>query len=250
MTEDPLVFAAPPQPLHTTMYDTIGANASNIPQTALKIAGYTTGYGDVPWTQADWQRFPHAGHVLIRQDMDNYTPWDFDVLDVEPRACTIPDAVRASADRYHGRKWNTAIYIDKADVAVLCQQLPANGVPREYVQLFVADWDLNEQTAASMLGTTVNGYEIVAIQWASPTSNPHTVCPGDPHGRTLSELNIDLSVTKPAWFAPPATPAPQPQPQPQPQPKPENLTASLSIDRSGIKVQAPISSDDGGKTWH
>lgn len=237
-------------PDHVLMIDTIGVDALNIPVTTPKVAGYSTGTGGVPWNAGEWNRFPHSGHIAIRQNMFAYSPWDADVLDVEHGACTPADAVKWTADRYHGRKWNSCVYIDKADVAALCNQLAQNGVPKQFVQLWIADWDLNEANAAMMLGTQVDGYEIVAIQWASPTSNPHTVCPGDHLGRTLGELNIDLSVTKPAWFAPPVAPAPQPQPQPQPVPKPENLTASLSIDRGGIKVQAPISSDDGGKTWH
>lgn len=231
---------------HTLMIDTIGANAANIPTGTPKVAGYDTGDEGVPWSPADWARFPHSAHIVIRQDMINYDPYDFHVLDVEPRACTIADACRTVTDRYHGRQWNTCIYIDKADVAALCQELPKTGVPKQFVQLFVGDWDLNEQTAASMLGVDVNGYTIVAVQWASPKSNPNTVCPGDPHGRTLSELNLDLSVTIPSWFPPPVTPAPVPTPEP---PAPATLTAHLLISRDGITIQAPITSQDGGKNW-
>ena len=39
----------------------------------------------------------------------------------------------------------------------------------------------------------------MAVQWASPTSNPNTIVPGGT--QTLADANIDISVTIPSWFA-------------------------------------------------
>jgi hypothetical protein len=62
----------------------------------------------------------------------------------------------------------------------------------------VADWSLSEAEAAKIL-TTSGDYPVVAVQWASPTSNPNTLVPGS--HLTLSEANVDLSITVASWFA-------------------------------------------------
>jgi hypothetical protein len=83
-----------------------------------------------------------------------------------------------------------------ANQATLTRALRAAG--HTGVDLWVANWSLSEAEAARLL-TTSGDYPVVAVQWASPTSNPNTPVPGST--RTLAEANVDLSVTVASWFA-------------------------------------------------
>lgn len=221
-----------------TMMDTIRTNAHNIPQSCQKVAGYVTGSGSVPWTDAEWALFPHAAHVMINQAPGSAQPFIGVVKDVEAEAGSITDFVNEARIRWEQRKWNYCAYIDAADVNALANACRAAGLT-DSVQLWVADWRLNQDGATAQLGTTVNGYRIVAVQWASPSSNPDTLVPGS--SLTLKQANIDLSVTEDAWFAPPAPPTPPPVH--------DTVTAKMTLKVGGTQVQFPITSTDGGQNW-
>jgi hypothetical protein len=62
-----------------------------------------------------------------------------------------------------------------------------------HVRLWLADWSLSRAQAARLLGTRLDGHKIVAVQWASPASNPDTPLPRS--SLTLEQANCDLSVT-------------------------------------------------------
>ena len=51
-----------------------------------------------------------------------------------------------------------------------------------------------------MLGTRLDGHKIVAVQWASPSSNPDMPLPRS--GLTLEQANCDLPVTPDYWHRP------------------------------------------------
>jgi hypothetical protein len=89
-----------------------------------------------------------------------------------------------------------AIYVATSNQSSLTSALKAAGHIK--VDLWVADWSLSEAEAADLL--TISGdYPVVAVQWASPASNPNTVVPGST--KTLAEANVDLSITVASWFA-------------------------------------------------
>lgn len=73
------------------------------------------------------------------------------------------------------------------------------------VLYWLADWNLNEAGALDYLGTHP---DTVAVQWASPSSNPGTIVPGT-GGRSIRSLNVDLSVGKLDFWLP-AAPKPKP----------------------------------------
>ena len=72
------------------MIDTIHASVHNVPASAPKVAGYTTGTPDIVWTAADWARFSHS---KVRICQDEGSDHSADVLDIEPGAATNANAV-------------------------------------------------------------------------------------------------------------------------------------------------------------
>jgi hypothetical protein len=235
------------------MIDTIGKTSGNIPVNTPKVAGYNTGSNGVPWSTADWNRFSNAGKVIMCQDADYSTWHSADGGDVEPGAMTVAGFVKGATLRQQF-EWNTVAYVDKANVAELVKACKAANLDK--VELWIGDWELNQEQAASQLGQTVGGYQIVAIQWASPTSNPHTIVPGGT--QTLREANLDLSVTLPAWFAakadavPVATPVATPVAPVAPvvtTPVSSTEATLIITDADGDDIMLTVKSDDGGKSW-
>lgn len=181
---------------YVVMLDTIGGDSGNIPTTTEKVAGYVTGTdganGSTPilWTAADWARFPTAGRIRIDQS-PTLSEWDgADVFDVESGAATIATAV-ARAKQREAKGWYTFIYISQGNFSALTSAVKSAGLTK--VQYWVANWNLDEAEAAAQLGG-----DIVAIQWASPSSNPETITPGG--SKNLKESNCDISVTIPSWY--------------------------------------------------
>jgi len=233
------------------MFDTIGTTAGNIPSNASKVAGYNTGTNGVAWSEADWNRFPKAGKVIMCQDA-NYSTWHTaDGGDVEPGAMTVAGFV-AGALKRQAIGWNTVAYVDKDNVASLVKA--CNEAKLTKIQLWIGDWELNLEQASSQLGQTVGGYEIVAVQWASPTSNPDTIVPGGT--QTLREANLDLSTTLPEWFSGTPVEVPTPPPvvaPPVTTPAPpvvRSTTAALEITGAdGYTTSVQITTKDNGQTW-
>jgi hypothetical protein len=221
------------------MIDCIGDSAKNIPASTPKVAGYNTGSGGVEWTTADWNRFPDAGKVIICQDTEFSTWHTANVADVEPKAVTVAAFV-AGATHREQLGWNTCAYVDKDNLAELVQACLAAKLTK--IELWIGDWELNQEQAAAQLGGNVGGYQIVAIQWASPISNPHTIVPGGT--QTLKEVNLDLSVTLPAWFPGKADVAAVPTAGAT------SITSVLKITGADNNVTSiTIASADGGETW-
>lgn len=74
-----------------TVYDCPGANINRVtPPPGVKMAGYITGSGPVPWTDAMFARYPDA--IRIDQAPEN-TPMNetADALDMENGAATLQD---------------------------------------------------------------------------------------------------------------------------------------------------------------
>lgn len=225
----------------TTMLDTIGSSAGGLASLnagIAKIAGYVTGSGGIAWGDADWARFPHASHVRIDQSPDGHAPLQSDVLDVESGAATPAVAVDWIKRRIAaGITWST-IYGGADTLAAVHAALEAAGQHGWYyghVYAWLANWNLNQTGAAAQIGQQASGLTIVAVQWASPASNPHTLVPGT--NTTLAAANVDLSETADSWFPPPGAP---------PITQSGILIESAS---SGSYVGRGVVSTDGGKSW-
>jgi hypothetical protein len=183
----------------TTMIDTIHDNVSLIPVDTPAVAGYVTGSSDICWTASDWGQFIPAQTRLvhINQGDPGLSPDAFDTLDVEAGAITpgqVPALVHARVQA--GYAW-TLVYGTASTLSEVQSALEAAPYGEHWywghVASWLANWNLDEDEAAAQLGTLISGLGCVAVQWASPTSNPGTLLPGT--SLTLAESNCDLSVT-------------------------------------------------------
>lgn len=237
----------------TDMADTIHLTVHNIPTSFKKVAGYDTGSPDILWTAVDWARFPNSGRVHVNQDPST-GPYRGNVLDVEEGAWSIPQAVEACKARHAaGRFCN--IYIQESNLHEFILECKQEGV--KDVRMWVADWNLSKHEAEQIIfHNNVGDFPIVAIQWASPISNPNTILPGTK--MTLSQANVDLSVTASDWFAAhgatdvmttvdPAPPAMLEAFKPSPADLPETIRHGIVI--TSDLTTFDVTSEDGGKTW-
>lgn len=185
----------------TLMIDTIHDNVRNIPVGTPRVAGYVTGTADIKWTPQDWARFPKSGKAPIDQSpgLAAYASNEAMIADIEPLAGTVPAYVRACQERVRAGH-PLCFYCSQNTVAQVSAALVNAKIPLANCWVWIANWNLSQAGADAMLGTSVAGVKVVAVQWASPTSNPRTPVPGS--GLTLAEANVDLSVTRPTWFDP------------------------------------------------
>lgn len=186
-----------------TMYDAIHADAGHVPADALKVAGYVTGSPEILWTDPDWKRFPHAGKVAIDQspDGDLYAGNKAGVYDIEANAGTPAKFAQIAASR-HARDLSNCPYGSRSSLQATEQALDnvkADGWWHG-MDAWLADPSLSLAEATALIGTTLFGFTLRAVQWAWPSTNPDTSVPGG----TLRTLNIDLSVAEASWFPAPA----------------------------------------------
>lgn len=245
------------------------------------VAGYTSGTPDILWTASDWARFPKQVHIRIEQGYGTKTPnmADYDVLDIEKGAWTPAEAAAEVKRRVEaGYQWTT-LYGSNAALGAAADAIKAYGhdIWNGHVDCVLADWNLSEAEAYKIVGTEVHGMTCRGVQWASPSSNPHTNLPGT--AMTLAESNVDLNVIQPGWNPPtvprskpvpapvpvptpvppvkvPPTPTPVPTPVPVPVPAPVptpqgNVTVGVVafVNSAGVFTWTAAESTDGGLTW-
>jgi hypothetical protein len=201
-----------------TVHGSVGLDLARFPY----VAGYVSGTPDIKWTPGDWGLFGHSKKVRIWQGYAG-TPVDFrawDVIDVETGAVTVAQAAAAVNARVaNGIQWTT-IYGSDSTLAEVAKAVQAYGghVWVGHVNAWLADWNLSLTEASKIIGTMVHGMTCIAVQWASPSSNPGTILPGT--GKTLKQANVDLSVVDGTWVpsggwgaspAPPVVPPAPPQ---------------------------------------
>jgi len=182
------------------MIDATHTSVSNIPAKTPKVGGYTTGILGVEWTAADWAEFPDAGHNRIDQSDGGVDPLGSDTLDIELGAATPEQFVDWVKTRIeHNIKWSTC-YGGREVLAEVQAALDAGGSNGWYyghVNCWLADWSLDQAEATALIGTEISGLTCVAVQWASPASNPTTIVPGST--LNLAQANVDLSVALASW---------------------------------------------------
>lgn len=158
----------------TTVYDCIGANlgALDVPPGVL-MAGYVTGLGDVPWTDAQFMSHPDA--IRIDQSPTD-TPADetADMIDVEPNAATIADVPiwvhgawqSYQAGRRPGQRKPTA-YVEQSELTPVANALVAAGITSG-VNLFLSQ-PMPEHAAVDILNSAGGPYPIVGVQYQFQT---------------------------------------------------------------------------------
>jgi hypothetical protein len=191
------------------MYDTIGDDAGHIPANAQKAAGYVTGTPDILWPAPAWARLANAGKVRVDQSAagDLYAAGKADVYDMETDAGTPARYATIAAGR-HDRGLPNCGYGGRNTLSQLTAVLDAvTDLEKDWwhgTSCWLADPMLSLAEASKLIGTTMfGGLVVVAVQWATPSSNPTTVVGTG----TLKSLNLDLSVARSDWF--PGKPAPE-----------------------------------------
>ena len=160
----------------TTVYDCTGANIGSfeVPPGVL-LAGYVTGSDEVPWTPAQFGRFP--GAIRIDQSPVN-TPADetADVIDMENKAATLNDLpgwVHAARTNYAlgtrpGQREPT-VYCQRSNVTPVVNVLIAGGITSG-VNLWVAE-QMKAKDAASVLDQAGGPFPEVGIQYEFHTDH-------------------------------------------------------------------------------
>lgn len=199
----------------TVMMDTEAGDAHNIPIETTHVGGYVSGTPDIKWTGQEWDMFPSSVRIRIEQGYGALpNPGDYDELDCE-RGALSPQTVAGliAARVAAGYEWTT-VYASRANLALVATAVQAHGdaVWVGHVNCMLADWNLDQAEAEALVGTSVEGMYCIGVQWASPSSNPHTLIPGT--SMTLIDGNVDLAVVEAGWtpstLPPPAVVPPSP----------------------------------------
>lgn len=184
----------------TTVYDCMGVNLGKFTIPAgVKMAGYVTGSGDVPWTDAQFRAHPDA--IRIDQSPLN-TPADetADVYDLEANAGTLDGLAGwvhgAWASYTSGRRpgqRKPTVYCSRSTVTPAVNQLLSVGITHG-VNLFIAA-EANAADAAAEVSSASGPFPVVGRQylflpdhdvsvvsgpWLRDTAHPAPVTPPGP----------------------------------------------------------------------
>ena len=153
-----------------TVYDATSENLPHVtPPPGVKMAGYGTGSGGVPWTPSQWKQYPDA--IRIDQAPANTTADEtMDALDVENLAATladIPQWVHAAWGHYHaatrpGQRTPT-IYMNHSTMTPVANALVAAGITSG-VSLWLAE-PMSYLTAAKLVTEAGGPFPIVGVQY-------------------------------------------------------------------------------------
>lgn len=155
----------------TLGYDATRVNVDKLPRIA-QVAGYDTGIGDVPWTEADFALFRNPLHIC--QMAGNNNPATSDYIDVERFAATNVEAVewypRALASYRNATRpgqRHPAVYTSADNVASLLAAFRSAGIGAG-PGLVVANWNLTEtQAELDVIDNAGDNFPIVGVQFAS-----------------------------------------------------------------------------------
>lgn len=175
-----------PAPLQLTWgLDCPGDSVSFIPPDVPAIWPYVTGSKAIVWTPEQIAAFPKAHVVRVNQGFNSWGDLDGDEFDIEEMAWN-PDQVANVVAARRARNWSTRLY-GTYDTYGQVTRLLADAGTRRSTWWRIADWDLSAHLAQQELWG-----DVYAGQYASPSSNPHTIIPGTAHD--LMTANCDLNV--------------------------------------------------------
>jgi len=181
----------------TVGMDTVRTAVMNIPANAQCVLGYDTGSGIVPWTQTEWNRFTNAIKLHITQ-INGVNNVDSDIIDIEPDAATIDQAIEWCKERIAAKKIPTC-YVDGSEVTPLVNALIAAGI-NNGVYLGVAHPGMSIADAQTILDQSGGPFPIVYVQYAWPklTLGGNLLVPGT--NMTLNQANVDLNLIRNDWL--------------------------------------------------
>lgn len=180
----------------TVGMDTVRTAAHNIPHNAECVLGYDTGSGIVPWSQAEWDLF--SGIKLHITQIDGVNNVDSDIIDIEPQAATIQQAVEWCKERIAAHKVPTC-YLSGSNVTPLVNALIAAGITSG-VYLGVAHPGMSLAEAQAILDQSGGPFPIVYVQYAWPDMGlgGNLMVPGTQ--MTLHQANVDLNLIRNDWL--------------------------------------------------
>ena len=196
-------------------YDAIRVNASSMPRGARVYAGYSTGSGDVPWTEALFAEYATALGPCLRICQDvGATDATADYLDVEGGAATFADcpgwakrALEAHAAASRPGQRSPAVYCSASNVTPVVNSLTAGGVTSG-VGLIIANWSVTEAQAVRDVLGAAGPFPVAGYQIADPGA-------------------YDVNVYSAAWLASMAGPWEAPAPVPAPPAKPATVPSGM-----------------------
>jgi hypothetical protein len=154
----------------TIVYDCIGSNVGSfeLPPNVL-MAGYCTGSGPVPWTDAQFEQHPGAIHI-DQSPVDTPADETADMIDVEPQAGTIADVpawVHGAWTSYRtGRRpgqRTPTVYAFESELTAIANTLNAAGITSG-VNIFLSK-PMSAQDAKQILENAGGPFPIVGVQY-------------------------------------------------------------------------------------
>ncbi len=153
-----------------TVYDCLGTSEPLVtPPPGVLMAGYATGTGAVPWTQAQFERHPDA--IRIDQwptatDAGKTADW----IDVENGAVAVADVPQRLIDARDawqhgerpGQRW-PAVYVERSEVTPVANALISYGIVKD-VPLILSE-PMPEHAAIETLTTAGGPFPVVGVQY-------------------------------------------------------------------------------------
>ena len=179
------------------LLDTIHADADRLPVNMSACLEYMTGSHDIKWTLSDTRRFPNCTFIRVDQtaSLDVYQAGGAELADVERGAGTMSEFIKAAKVRA-SKHWPNNLYCSLSNFTPAISAVHNAGLTGQ-VNYHIADYDMSMDQAIRFIRTN---NDVMAVQFASPTSNPRTLVPGTAH--TLKEVNCDLSIKRGEWYPP------------------------------------------------
>lgn len=198
----------------TIVYDCTGNNLGSFPiPHGVLMAGYMTGSGGVPWTQAEFDAYPGAIHI----DQSSFiTGLDetADILDFERGAALISDLapwVNAAHAKFNAAiragQRKPAIYASASNITAVVNELISKGITSG-VGLWVANWNLTDPQAVADVNNASGPFPVIGVQFANAGSHDISVF----STQWLQEVSKVSVPTPPVPVPPPPPPVSVPFP--------------------------------------
>lgn len=172
----------------TLVYDCTGSNLGtfNVPAGDL-MAGYDTGSSGIEWSDAQFAAHPNSVHI-DQSPINNIHDEASDVLDYENSAATLADIAPWTILAWSNFRAGTrpgqrtpSVYESYNDRFAVTGALKDAGITSG-VGLWLADFSLSQSQAIALLGTIIDGFTVIGVQFHN-------------------QPEFDISVVSNAWLS-------------------------------------------------